>query len=146
VLNISHLLSPKEHAGRHADSVNFPFCATFLFIRIVLFGKMNTSEDEFPPEAAGSLLPSLAVEHHPPHNQRLFDKLVSDVEKILEGRPWSPFDPSPATISGPSRDDGRQQGRDSGMPPESRKENSRTEGGDREDTGKERLKGRKDTE
>ena len=94
-----------------------------------LFGKMNTSEDELPPETAGSPLPSLAVEHHPPHNQRLFDKLVSDVEKILEGRPWSPFVPSPATISGPSRDDGRQQGRDPGMPPESRKENSRTEGG-----------------
>ena len=89
---------------------------------------MNTSEDELPPETAGSPLPSLAVEHHPPHNQRLFDKLVSDVEKILEGRPWSPFVPSPATISGPSRDDGRQQGRDPGMPPERRKGNSKTEG------------------
>ena len=89
---------------------------------------MNTSEDEFSPDAAGSPLPSLAVEHHPPHNQRLYDKLVSDVEKILEGRPWSPFDPSPAAISGPPRDDGRQQGRNPGMPPERRKENSETEG------------------
>jgi hypothetical protein len=51
------------------------------------------------PEAAGSPLPS-----------------------------WSPFVPSPAAISGPPRDDGRQQGRDPGMPPERRKENSRTKG------------------
>ena len=47
------------------------------------------------------------------------------------GSPLSPFPqfvPSPAAISGPPRDDGRQQGRNPGMPPERRKENSETEG------------------
>jgi len=63
------------------------------------------------PEVADSILPSLAVEHRSQHRGS-----------------WSPFVPSPATISGPPRDDGRQQGRNPGMPPERRKENSETEG------------------